>query len=88
MSADDKTPGAKGQNTLNEDAPQGPFPLQQGEQERLAQLFREVCEAASAARKDFVEGRPVRTSPESEWVNLRTQLERMLAEFKRGGDTG
>jgi hypothetical protein len=85
----DKTAGSKsGQNTLNEDAPQGPFPLQQGEQERLAQLFRQVSEAASAARKDFAQGKPVRTSPESEWVNLRTQLERMLAEHKSGGDTG
>jgi hypothetical protein len=84
----DKTAGSKsGQNTLNEDAPQGPFPLQQAEQERLGQLFEDVLEAATMAREDFVAGRPVRTSPESEWVNLRTQLERMLAEFKRGGDT-
>jgi hypothetical protein len=85
--ADDKTPGAKGQNTLNEDAPQGPFSPQQAEQERLAQLFEDVLDAADEAREDFVAGKPVRTSPESEWVNLRTQLERMLAEHKSGGDT-
>lgn len=62
----------------------GPFPLTQADQERLGQLFHQLIEAIAAARKDYAEGKQVALVSEAECVNLRTQLEKMLGELKRG----
>lgn len=63
-----------------------PFPLSQSDEERLGHLFKEWSKLAAEARKAYAQGKPVALVSEAEVVNLRNQLEKMVAELKRGGD--
>jgi len=65
----------------------GPFPLTQADEEKLQQLFEEWRKLIAKARQDYAKGEKVALVSEAEAVNLRVQLEKVVGELKRGGDT-